>query len=442
MQASTSESPCLTAALADLVSRRPVAEADLRGAALFTLDAVANIVGGARAKEARPAFAWGCAEPLTIGRRAFLYGVGATVLEMDAMHRQSSVHAGTVVVPAVLALEGSARGDGRRQLEAILRGSEAAFRIGRAAGSAHYRIYQNTATIGRFGAAMAAALLLGLDRAQTVHALGNAGTLAGGLWEYRETGAMTKQLHAGGAAEAGIAAAQLAARGVTGPMKILEGDRGFFKAACPDADPGAVLRDPEGPWGLHACSIKPWPSSRHTHPAIDAALGIALPAGSAIEAVEVETYRAAVDLCGKRSPGSPHQGKSSIAYCVAAALADGRVDLASFEAEAFERHRALLPRIDVKADENLTRAYPQSWGARVAVRLADGQRIDCARIAAKGDPESPLSDGEFRDKARSLLLLGGVADPEKAIARLLAAADGRPLPAFTITPEGLAADWD
>src|SRR5690606_14080258 len=123
-------------------------------------------------------------------------------------------------------------------------------RVGMAVGPAHYRVWHNTATCGPYGSAMAAAELLGLDDVQAVHALGNAGTQSAGLWQFLETGAMSKHLHAGRAAEAGIVAAELAARGFTGAPAILEGEKGFFAGACPDARPEALLADPAAPWQL------------------------------------------------------------------------------------------------------------------------------------------------------------------------------------------------
>ena len=122
---------------------------------------------------------------------------------------------------------------------------------------------------------MTAATLLRLTDEETVHALGNAGTQSAGLWEFLNTGAMSKHLHAGRGAEAGIVSAQLAQLGFTGPPAILEGPQGLFAGACPDPDPAAVLRDPDEPWQVHQTSIKPWPSCRHTHPVIDAAISSA-----------------------------------------------------------------------------------------------------------------------------------------------------------------------
>src|SRR3546814_9814463 len=80
-----------------------------------------------------------------------------------------------------------------------------------------------------------------------VDALGNAGTQSSGLWQFLDTGAMSKHLHAGRAAEAGLLAADLAARGFSGPPQILEGEKGFFRATCADPQPERLLADPEAP---------------------------------------------------------------------------------------------------------------------------------------------------------------------------------------------------
>ena len=94
----------LTCGLVELISSKEVSDADLRWCALFTLDAIGSIIGGSADASARPLLEWARSEPVTTGRRAFVYGGLSTVLELDAMHRESAVHAGTVVVPAVLAL--------------------------------------------------------------------------------------------------------------------------------------------------------------------------------------------------------------------------------------------------------------------------------------------------------------------------------------------------
>jgi 2-methylcitrate dehydratase PrpD len=422
-----------TAGLIEMIQNKPVTGDDLRGAALFALDAIANILGGAGDEQSHAVTAWLRSEPANMARRAFALGAYSTVLEMDAMHRKSAVHAGTNVVPAVLAVSHGGEWGGIAILTAMLKGSEAGFRIGAAAGPAHYKIYQTSSTCGAFGSAFAASMLLRLSKRQTLHALGNAGTRTGGFWQYRENGAMSKQIHAGGAANTGVVAAQLAAHGMTGPVKVLEGGKGLFRAMCPDADPGAVLRDPEAPWGLLESSIKPWPSSRHTHPAIDAALGLYRQLeGRSVSAIEVQTYQAAVDLCDKTAIRSPHDGKSSIQYCVAAALETGNVDIEPPDAATFEAIAAKAARVRLSSGEFFNAAYPASWGARVAVELTDGSTLVSERKDCKGDPEAPMSESELIAKARRLMAFGGVTGIDELIQGILAMADDGPCPRLPI----------
>jgi 2-methylcitrate dehydratase PrpD len=298
-----------------------------------------------------------------------------------------------------------------------------------AVGPAHYRVWHNTATCGPYGSAMAAATLLGLDDAQAMHALGNAGTQSAGLWEFLQTGAMSKHLHAGRAVEAGVVAAELAALGFTGPPAILEGPTGFFVAACPDPDPGAVLADADAPWQVHLTSIKPWPSCRHTHPAIDASLALVGKVDlSAIEAIEVATYSAALDVCDRPVANSEYEAKFSLQHCVAAALQRGRMDFAAFGAEARAKAAPLAAKVRLSADDPYRSAYPAAWGAGVAVELADGSRVEAARPECRGDPEAALTPEEMVAKSRDLMRHGGLNDPARIIDGVLGLArGGRPV---------------
>ncbi len=420
----------LTEGLVGLIRSKPVAQSDLDAMALIVLDGVANMLAGRETEPGRILRHWG-AERRDPGRRALAMGGCMHVLEVDDLHRGSVTHPGCVTIPAALALAGEAGGE--TFLRAVLQGFEAVCRVGMSVGPTHYRVWHNTATCGPFGAAMAAAALLELDDEAAVHALGNAGTQSAGLWEFLNTGAMSKHLHAGRAAEAGVVAAELAAGGFTGPPAILEGPQGFYAGACPDPDPGAVLRHPDSPWQVHATSIKPWPSCRHTHPVIDAALEISARVDAdAIAWVEASTYRAAVDVCDRPLPASPYEAKFSLQHCIAAALADGAVGFGSFEAEAQARLSPLRSKVRVGAGEPYLSDYPAAWGGEVTAVLADGSRVGAARRQCKGDPEAALDRDEMADKARELLRFGKVADPEAVVAGVLGMAGGGPAPSFDI----------
>lgn len=420
----------LTQQLTELIVAKPVAPTDLEQAALLTLDAMANALAGRATEPGVILLRWAGATAATdAARGAFLLGALTHILETDDLHRASVVHPGCVVVPAAWSVAAREGIRGHAMLKAVLWGFEATTRVGMAVGPSHYRIWHNTATCGPYGSAMAAAALLQLDAPATVHALGNAGTQSSGLWQFLEAGTMTKHLHAGRAAEAGVLAADLARFGFTGPPSILEGAKGWFAATCPDADPGAVTRDPDGPWQLLRTSIKPWPSCRHTHPAIDAAheLRHRIVAGT-VERIEVETYPAALEVCDRPMPQSDYEAKFSLQHCVAAALARENVDFNAFTAPARADLADLRERTSMRVAEPYASAYPQAWGSAVTVTVRGGERVTVRRTHAKGDPEAPLSPVELIAKARMLMTYGGVREPDRLIDAMLALTDDSVLP--------------
>lgn len=419
----------LTSRLAALIAAKPITAQDYRSAALFTLDALANALAGRQTVPGAILLDWAAAEPLTTGREAMLLGGLTHILEVDDLHRASVVHPGCVVVPAAYVLARRHGKQGHAFLAAVLRGFEACCRVGMAVGPAHYRIWHNTATCGPFGSAYAAGDLLGLDHAAMTHALGNAGTQSSGLWQFLETGAMSKHLHAGRAAEAGLLAADLAARGFSGPPHILEGDKGFFKATCNDAQPERLLSDPDAPWQLRLTSIKPWPSCRHTHPTIDAGLSLAARVGNRkVERIRVATYQAALDVCDRIAPRSEYEAKFSLQHTAAAAVTDGRIDFSSFDPHARSRLAETSARVEIAAAAPFADRYPRAWGAQVTVMLDDGTELSAEREHAFGDPENPLDDVAMRAKAKMLLTYAGIAAPDAFIDAVLALAEDARLP--------------
>ena len=418
-------SKTLTQGLIKLIREKPVATADLEKTALFTLDAIANMIAGRNTEPGRKLLEWGAGRMGDTGRRAFVMGGLTHILEVDDVHRASVVHTGAVTVPAVFAMAAGSDIPGETILRAVLYGFESTSRVGMAVGPAHYRVWHNTATCGPYGSGMAAATILGLDDEQAMYALGNAGTQSGGVWEFLKTGAMSKHLHAGRAAEAGVVAAELAALGFTGPPAILEGPTGFFMAACPDPDPGAILRDPLAPWQVHATSIKPWPSCRHTHPAIDASLALAGQVDlSSVSVIDVATYAAALDVCDRPVANTDYEAKFSLQHSVAVALQRGKMDFAAFGNEARVDAAPLAAKVRLLVADPYATSYPVSWGAGITVELTDGTRVESVTTECKGDPEAALSADEMIAKARDLMRYAGVNDSARIIDGVLDLANG------------------
>lgn len=250
------EGPTLTEQLAAALA--PVTPDVLDAATLatarrFVLDWLASALAGTATDAGRiliaegetrgagPASVLGLAAGRDPETAALVNGGLSHIVEMDDLDRASVVHPGTVVIPAALAAAETIGADGRAFLTAVVVGYEAALRVGAAVGRSHYAYFHNTATCGVFGAAAAVGSLHGLDAEALTWAFGNAGSIAGGLWQFNRDGAMTKHLHAGRAAANGLLAARLAARGFTGARAILEGPQGFFAAMSRDADPARVV---------------------------------------------------------------------------------------------------------------------------------------------------------------------------------------------------------
>jgi len=343
---------------------------------------------------------------------ALANGVASHILELDDVHKGSTLHAAAPVISAALAVAERERAPGRAFTRAIALGYDAALRIGEAVNPSHYRYWHPTGTAATFGAAAAAGSLLGLTSARMLDALGTAGTQAAGLWEFNADGAMSKHLHPGKAAFNGVLAADLARLGFTGATRILEGERGFFRATAAGFDPSRVTDRLGEQWKITENCYKLHSCCAHTHTAIDVALDIRARRGwtarealDAIASVDLETYGAGYDIVKDPNPSTPYRAKFSIAYCTAAALLEDRVGLEQFSADRFGEDgvaepaiAALLPRIRVSVRDDLTKGYPARWPTNVVVTLRDGTVERGMNDFPRGNPEYPVSTETLENK--------------------------------------------
>ncbi|MBI3208197.1 MAG: MmgE/PrpD family protein [Candidatus Solibacter usitatus] len=321
---------------------------------------------------------------------ALANGVSSHILEMDDLHLGSTMHAGSPIISAALAVAERERASGRAFLLAVIVGYDAALRIGESVNPSHYRYWHPTGTAATFGAAVAAGSLLHLNTDQMLHALGTAGTQASGLWEFNADGAMSKHLHPGKAAMNGVLAADLARRGFTGASRIVEGERGFARAMS-DAFDGSRITDGLGStWKISENSYKMYSCCGHTHTAIDAVLALRADPRD-IEDVLIETYGPGFEIVNNMRPETPYQAKFSMAYVCAAALLDGAVGLQQFTEDNIPGVSEFLPRIRVEVVPALTAMYPAAWPARVTIILRNGSRLLKQVDHASGTPQNPVS---------------------------------------------------
>lgn len=347
--------------------------------------------------------------------KAFIWGGLGNVLEMDDVDKRALLHPGPTIIPAALAVATDEHAI-LDVLEAITHGYEATIRLGRSVGAGHYAIWHTTGTCGAIGAAVAAASLLNLGASESSHAMALAISQSAGLWHTRHDAAsMGKQLHTANAARAGVQSAFLARDGFKGPLRILEGEQGFFAATCPDGDAADVVANPADNWAIHEVSFKPWPACRHAHAVIDAALALKPQIDvENVSEIVVRTYSDALKFCDQPSPQTVIEAKFSLQHAVAIVLLRGEPKLEDFEPAAIEdpRLRVLREKVSVEIGAEFEDVYPARFGAEI---ICDGVKM---RVPdALGDPENPMSEAQIRAKADKLMQVGGIAfDARKAIA--------------------------
>ena len=287
-------------------------------------------------------------EATVIGHRRRMSAAGAALVNGTAAHGEDfddtfeggPVHAGAVVVPAVLAAAERFGGDGGDALRGIAVGIETICRLSLVAPKrVHQAGFHPTSVFGAIASAAAVAAALRLPPAQIVAALGIAGSMAAGIIEYLADGSWTKRLHPGWAAQSGINAALMARAGFIGPASVLEGTHGLFSAFARtrDGDWGKLLEGFGTRWVAESLAFKPFACGTMTHPYIDCAIRLArrgLAPESVAELVcevaEGTVHRLWEPLAEKQAPPNAYAAKFSTPFCIAVALITGDAGLAAF----------------------------------------------------------------------------------------------------------------
>lgn len=360
----------------------------------------ATVIG--RSRTAHPSYA------------ALANGAASHSIEMDDTHREGSIHLGATVFSALIAASEVRPASGRELLVAAVMGYEVAARLAMALDPAqHYaRGFHPTATCGALGAAAAVARLWRLDPEQTTHALGVAGSQASGLMEFLATGAWSKRMHPGWAAQSGLVAAGLARHGFTGPASVIEGSAGFLRAFSAAPRPERVTGGLGDSWEILRTSVKAHTCCRYMQAPIDAVLALRRDhafAADDVERVTLGILSVAVPIicepeAKKLAPGSIVDAQFSMPFGAAVAMLHGRASLAEFTPDVFTAPpvRDLMRRVAYATDPELDRHYPREWPAWALVELRDGRKLHAHVPYPKGDPENPLTWPELIDKHRSL----------------------------------------
>jgi 2-methylcitrate dehydratase PrpD len=434
----------LTASVADfIVSTRleSIPDTAINAALVSIADTIAVMFAGCAKESAGPLLRYGQACPAPPGdgvrlprfdrilpyeNAALCAGVLAHALDFDD-GIDGVCHPSAVVVPAILAAPVQGPIAGRRAVEAFVIGHEVAARMGRALGPVHAKTWHPTATAGTFGAAAACARIAGLDRRACLYALGLATSMSAGL--QRNFGTMAKPLHAGLAARNGVLAVELAGHGFTADPAALDGRDGFVSAYGFGEEEPKFLRRLGQPFALvdPGPVLKRYPCCYATHRPIKAMLS-ALASGAVVPE-KVTSVRCSVPPgllrpLRYKQPVTGLQGKFSLEYCLAAALLDGDITLASFDDSSVarpaikERLQLIVPNEDEACwRPGEGRTDPTAEGLIVLdVEGADFTHREIVTYAP-GSPGDPFTWEDEAEKFSDCLSFGGF-DPA-ASARLI-----------------------
>lgn len=376
-------------------------------------------------------------EPLGAAWATLVNGALIHALEYDDTHTASVVHGSSVVVPAALASTERERRSGRELLTAIVAGWEALIRLGAAApGAFQARGFQTTAVCGPFVSAAIASRLMGLSLAQTVDAIGIAGSQASGVFAFLDEGSTVKALHPGWAAHAGFVAAHLAAGGMTGPSTIFESKHGFYHVyGGGSAAVERLARETAtlgSAWRLSEASLKLYPCCHYIHSFLECVELIrneSALTSEDIESVEcwvpVEEAPIICDPWERRlSPRTGYEAKFSLPYCIAVLLIEGRVNVATFDTDELSAAAlALAKRISYTPIEE--GGFPARFPGRVRITLKSRPGpLERSVDDVRGSPVRPVSTDEVVAKFRSNALRRvSPAAADRVVERVMALED-------------------
>ncbi|MBP1845623.1 2-methylcitrate dehydratase PrpD [Rhizobium petrolearium] len=405
-------------------------------------NAIADMIGctllGApteTAEAARMPDLYGAGPCLVLGRRerlgmldaAFVNGTAGHALDYDDTSKSLSGHPTVIIIPGLLALAESRGATGKAFVNAYIIGVEAATRFARGVNFQHYeKGWHPTATLGIFGAAVAAAVLMELSEDEIANAISISASLASGL--KANFGTSTKPLHAGIAARNGLFAALMASKGVNGSPVALEHPQGFLEVfnGAGQYNPDRMLDRWAEPLDLMApgISIKKYPCVYSAHGAIDAAIKLhngPIGDSSPIRDVLVRMHPRRL-LPHVRNPAtSALNAKFSLPYAVSRGLVNGAVLLDHFEDAALHDPEVSRVMGTIRMEPHDDDA--NDYGAEVVVTLSDGSVLRQAVAAPLGrGPETPLPqdmlEAKFTDCARRSLTVAGTAGVFDMIMRI------------------------
>ncbi len=364
-----------------------------------------------------PCTAIGHAATFGAATAAMINGTAAHGEDFDDTFEGGPVHSSAVVMPAVLAASERFGRDGRAALTGMVAGIETLCRLSMVIPKAiHKAGFHPTGILGALASTLAVAVTLGLNRRQTVDALGIAGSMASGIIEYLAEGAWTKRLHAGWAAQVGVQAARMGQQGFLGPRTVFEGTHGLFHgfARSTQGNYGVLSEDFGRKWFMDSITFKPYATGTMNQPYVDCALRLARKGIRAEDVTDVlcETaegyvHRLWEPLASKHRPANDYAAKFSTPFNIAVAFVTGGAGLAAFTEQTVRDERILGLASKVRYVVDPDNPYPKAYTGHVRMTLKDGSVVEERQPYIRGGVNDPLTRAEIEDKFRRNCEFGG-----------------------------------
>ncbi len=354
--------------------------------------------------ESRTAAVVGHRQRLSVLNAALLNGTSTHALDFDDGHTNASAHPAGPNFPAVFAVAEQKSLGAKDVVLATVLGYDVMLRVSSAIHpTSALRGWHNTPITGVLGAAAGVSSLIGNDEEQTLYAIGLAGSFAGGLFEFLGEGADIKRIHPGKAARDGILCAELGKRRITGPMHVLEGKHGFFKAFVDGKVNWERLMQGLGMrYEIEDAYFKPYPCCRHLHPIMDGI--VALKRRHQVDPAQVDRIEAGSYAVGARHNHTSWEAlldaQMSMPVAAALALIEDDVTSPSFKPGRVDRPevQSMIPKVNVYTDEETDRLYPKRRGGVVTLVMKDGTRLTERVLHPKGEGENLMSDADLERK--------------------------------------------
>jgi len=367
--------------------------------------------------EAGPCTVIGHGGGFNVATAALCNGTAAHGEDYDDTFEGGPVHAGAVIIPAILGAAEQHELSGSDVERGIAVGCEVMCRLCLVAPKrVHNAGFHPTAVFGALGAAAGVSSALRLSEAPWFNALGIAGSMASGIIEYLAEGAWTKRMHPGWAAQAGYRAARMAQAGFNGPRTLFDGEHGFFHAFARSdgCDFGTMLDGAGTEWIAADIAFKPYACGTMAHPYIDCARKLVAQGVAPGDVVSIEcktaegiVHRLWEPLAAKQNPLNSYAAKFSIPYAIAVGMLRGDAGLVDYEESVVHDPavRALAGKVRYIVDPD--NPYPKRFTGHVRVKLKSGQEREASQGHFRGGREEPMSAETIESKFLANCIYGG-----------------------------------